>query len=122
MDARIQAVRFAHRQQQPFRIWVDNQFVVRRLRSFQNSGSIEININKPNHDLLQQRLEFVQQTKHLFQGVIKIYSHQEQSTATDPVESWVFCDNQAADNLVTHEFYNHPIILTVRTQLITNVS
>jgi ribonuclease HI len=120
--AAIQALLFARRQQQPFRIWVDNQFVVRRLRSFLTNVSIEINVNKPNHDLLQQLLEVVQHTKHLCQGVIKVYSHQAQNTATDPVERWAFCGNQVADELATHEFYNYPDVLTMRQQLIAEVS
>jgi hypothetical protein len=84
--------------------------------------NVEINVNKPNHDLLQQLLEVVQHTKHLCQGVIKVYNHQAQNTATDPVERWAFCGNQAADELATHEFYNHPDVLTMRQQLIAEVS
>ena len=81
-----------------------------------------MNVKKPNHDLLQQLLEVVQHTKHLCQGVIKVYSHQAQNTATDPVDRWAFCGNQAADELATHEFYNHPDVLTMRQQLIAEVS
>ena len=32
------------------------------------------------------------------------------------------CGNQAADKLATHEFYNHPDVLTMRQQLIAEVS
>ena len=102
--AAIQAVRTAVRHKMLCRLWIDNQHVVRKIRLFSTCRDYTANENKPNHDLLRELHEALQQGVHLFREVVKVCSHQDLSTEHASFERWVFSGNQAADELATYEF------------------
>lgn len=88
--AAIQAVKIAVQLQLPFRLWIDNQYVVRKVRFFAACRKYEANVNKPNHDLLQSLHEAMQKGLHLYKGVVKVYSHQNMDMLHNPFETVVF--------------------------------
>ena len=119
--AAVVAIRFAITQNRPYRLWVDNQFVVKRIRAFMSHPMSKVHVNKPNHDLLQQLQDVLQTAGMNFRGVIKVYSHQDSQQVTDPVERWAFQGNQAADELAAFEFNNHSLIMNCRRTLINEI-
>ena len=122
MHAAIQAIEFAKARAAPFRLWIDNQYVVKWLKFLANVSDYVANINKPNHDLLQQLCDVLQQAKSLYLGAVKVCSHQDITTATDSFERWVFSGNHSANELAAYEFCNHTELMQVREKLVEEIS
>eukprot|EP00435_Cladocopium_sp_Y103_P056616 s730_g19.t1 len=120
--AAIVAVNFAIAESLPFRLWIDNQFVVRRIRFFAKCASYTANVTKPNHDLLQMLYDRLAEAQGLFLGVVKVYSHQDLNKVSDPCERWACIGNQAADDVATYEFCNHPHLMALRDKLVHEVA
>eukprot|EP00435_Cladocopium_sp_Y103_P036813 s432_g9.t1 len=121
LQAAISAVSFAVHRSKPFRLWVDSSSVVSRIRQFARTTDFTAHVNKPNHDLLQRLFDIMSQAKHLFRGVVKVYSHQNLQAGFSPSEQWAFRGNHAADELAAMEFSNHTELMTLRQKLLEEV-
>eukprot|EP00435_Cladocopium_sp_Y103_P021151 s4476_g5.t1 len=103
-------------------LWLDNQFVARRIRACVPQNLPDANPNKPNHDLLQNLHDLLLSASHLFLMVFKVCSHQDFTNASDRIARWAFTGNQAADDLSTNEFGNHPAIITAWNELVKEIA
>eukprot|EP00435_Cladocopium_sp_Y103_P076071 s49_g75.t1 len=122
MFAAVIACRYANMRQKPFRLWIDNQHVVKCLRHFARQATFLSQPQRPNHDLLQQLWEAFNAARPLFLGVYKVMSHQHVTSEQTPAEAWIIRGNHAADALAMYEFSNHTALLSLRSTLLTEIS
>ena len=58
-------------------------------------------------DLWQEALLWYRRTHHCCRGIVKVYSHQDSTTATE-AEQWAFAGNNAADHLASTAIHGFP--------------
>ena len=98
LQAAVVAGHIGKRYGKPYRLWIDNAYVVKIIKIVQKKWDIVWPPKSPNHDLLDDLTRVLRQTKHIFQGVTKVYSHQSEEGATAS-ELWAFEGNSAADSV-----------------------
>ena len=101
LQAAIVGCHFAQRYQKPYRLWIDNAYVIKVVKIVQNNCEFYWSPGSPNHDLLNNLTNILRQTQHLFQGVNKVYSHQRLE-GSSPEELWAFEGNAAADSIAAN--------------------
>ena len=95
----ISAFRLALQPGKQFWIWTDNALVHKRVGLFA-LDSTPCNRNRQNdHDLWSTLFALVRQAKRreLFQGIIKVSSHQQMGFS-DVIERWAFQGHESADH------------------------
>lgn len=100
LTAVIAALILADRLRKPFRLWIDNDFVVNELRqAFETPDFFfsKISHKTANHDLLLTLHLWAHRTKLLCKGILKVYSHQENYEDADPATEFAIAGNAAAD-------------------------
>ena len=117
LTAAISAVYFAASRGRKFRLWVDNQYVVKACRKCIQQRHKWVGRKTPNHDLLQELHNAFQYGSNLCMGIIKVASHQKTATDDDAITRWVFRGNEAADHLAASVFSQHPDLLATWTTL-----
>ena len=108
LTAAISAVYFATSRGKPFRLWVDNAYVVKVCKRFLRKHYTWIGRKIPNHDLLQELSHAFQYGQNLCLGVIKVASHQQITVEDDAITKLVFRGNEAADFLAASAFSQYP--------------
>ena len=106
VTAAISACEFAMQTGRELFLWTDNDLVYKRILRFQK----KLCYFKPNQkdaDLWKTLYDRVRQLGALFQGITKVCSHQDASTAEDEYEEWVFRGNVAADHVAETAVYQH---------------
>lgn len=91
-------------------IWTDNDLVYKRLKVFRNR-QCWIKPSQKDHDLWGRLHDLVRRAGHLFQGTIKVVSHQELTGSRNELEWWAFSGNNAADNVATTILQSHPLLV-----------
>ena len=117
----IQACSFALQVGKPCTLWIDNDLVFRRIRSFRNKPCW-IRPNQKDADLWSFVYRLVQQLGSSLVAVVKVYSHQDHDSAVDNVESWVFQGNDAADALAEQSFDDRSPLYRLWYRLTTQVA
>ena len=91
-------------------IWTDNDLVYKRLKVFRNR-QCWIKPSQKDHDLWGRLHDLVRRAGQLFQGTIKVVSHQELTGSRNELEWWAFSGNNAADNVATTILQSHPLLV-----------
>jgi ribonuclease HI len=96
----IAAFKFGLSRGAPFSIWTDNALVHKRIKEYATQGKAVLNGKRNDHDLWMtlQGLVCRACSRGLFQFVVKVTSHQEESQL-DVVEEWAREGNECADRL-----------------------
>ena len=113
LQAAIIAAHVGKRYCRPYRLWVDNAYVVKVIKIIQQNWDIVWSPGSPNHDLLDDLTCALRQTKNLFRGVTKVYSHQKRVGVT-PAELWAFDGNAAADTIAANVLVQERDIMLTR--------
>ena len=122
LKAVIEALCAAWTCQLPFSLWIDNQLVYDRLRYLQNHPDHTWPSKVKNHDLLNSLSNLMHQCSGLLKHVTKVCSHQQTIGASDPVETWAFQGNDAADGLANSALSSHLALVTCWTQATTDIN
>ena len=109
--AAVTAIQYAVHRRKPFRLWIDNAFVVSFIKRVLRADYI-VQVNKPNHDLIYKLQTGLQAASNLFGGDFKVFSHQEVTSSLTPAQAWTARGNHAADTLASHEFSSHHNVMS----------
>ena len=118
LTATIAALQLAERTQRPFRLWIDNDFVVSTLREAFETPEIfisKISHKNANHDLLETLNIWIHRTRYLCRGIVKVYSHQDGNQPQDPVTEFAIAGNNAADKAAAQAYMQFPHLLKLWT-------
>lgn len=120
LTACLSAIRFAVHHTQNFRIWTNSSFAVKRLKVAFDKQGIPFDNQVNNHDLLSDISAAIWEARSLFLGVYKIFSHQEDQL--DEAEQWVCKGNDFVGLVARHAYAAYPTLLTVWSNLTTEIS
>lgn len=95
----VSAIRYALALMQEFVLWVDNQLVVDRIKSFASQNANQVGVFDNDHDLWQELRYLLYQTceRSLFIQVTKVTSHQDVDRLEGIIDRWAAKGNHAAD-------------------------
>eukprot|EP00438_Fugacium_kawagutii_P026061 Skav206839 [mRNA] locus=scaffold637:186877:191724:- [translate_table: standard] len=107
--------------QRPFRLWIDNLYVWRKLSAMWGRDTWHSKLSSPNHDLLDRLFSLVQQVRHFHLGTMKIVSHQNFQSLT-PIERWACAGNETADRAAEQALLSEPELRSLHSQLVAESS
>ena len=110
----IAALKFAAHTHRSYRLWIDNAEVVRSLHQWHQHHFTDL--HETDQDLWNEALYWFRYTSSRCKGIIKVYSHQDGSLATD-AEQWAFAGNNLADLLATMAVHGFPHIRDLQQSL-----
>ena len=107
--AAIAACRFALSHRCSFWLWCDNQQVVNFVNEVCN-GSPSPTLNDKDHDLLGILFALITQAcgSQLFEGIVKVRSHEDESQYSDAIERWAIRGNESADATADRARHGYP--------------
>eukprot|EP00438_Fugacium_kawagutii_P028667 Skav214045 [mRNA] locus=scaffold2017:257190:261209:+ [translate_table: standard] len=97
----IVAFRYSLATNTPFYLWTDNQAVFERVRCTDSVTIVGCCEN--DHDLWNTLAELftISVERKLYQGAVKVCSHQDPSKFSHPIELWAIAGNDSADRAAT---------------------
>ena len=111
------AVSDANRNQTKFCLWIDNERVVKLLRTMFITPDKLWSNKTANHDVINALASLFKEVAHLCLGVFKVASHQKVNHLTPAVDRWCFEGNESADSLAASAFQAYPELMSCWTQL-----
>ena len=105
----------------PCYLWVDNDRVYHKLRSFKQ-GRYRIGPNQKDADLWGKLAVAVARLGPLLVAVAKVVSHQDPTGATNEAEAWIYRGNAAADAVAAAAFLRFPDLLQKWSQLRADIA
>ena len=108
IHAAIQAFQYAHHFRRKFTLWTDNQQVYARVRQYLSGHRVQPTPKHADHDLWGRLHGLVLHNRHLLFDVMKVVSHIDPSTVSDPIDKWVLAGNAAADQLASEALQQLP--------------
>lgn len=109
IQASIVAIRYAILVNHSFYLWTDNEVVYNRIRK--HDSACVHSCCEHDHDLWDKlaKLLTVSKGKGLYQGVVKVCSHQDESLFSDTVDLWAIAGNESADRAAALAFQQLPV-------------
>eukprot|EP00438_Fugacium_kawagutii_P008774 Skav220294 [mRNA] locus=scaffold2356:24733:28644:- [translate_table: standard] len=113
----LSALNFVLVVKRPFYLWIDNEYVLKKIRQMATSDTWFCKKTSPNHDLLQQVFDKLQRVRMSFRGAYKVVSHQHHCNLT-PLERWACAGNDVADRAAEQAFSFDPHLRHLHAQLV----
>eukprot|EP00435_Cladocopium_sp_Y103_P023468 s1705_g5.t1 len=95
----ISALKWGLHHDHPMILWVDNLQLQSTLEGYR-CGTPPCTANDNDHDLWHILHELCEEAvrRHLLIKIVKVKSHEDDTSYSDPIEKWALCGNRAADD------------------------
>ena len=115
----IAALKFAEAIHSRYRLWIDNAEVVRTIQTWIHNQPVDS--HETDVDLWQEALLWFRRTHQSCRGIVKVYSHQDCTAATE-AEQWAFAGNNVADHLASTAIHGYPHLRDLQRKVQTDLT